>query len=146
MELYDQCHPVSFMAHGTRLCPGDDPQALLTENLSQALGDFWLVARQDARSACDDSHLAAKASKHLAQFKGNVATAQDEQRAGEFGQFQVLLVGEQITREIRGLGEPWEVGDEWRGPGGDEHRTGARSVGQHQSDTLMTKGTTSMGG
>ncbi len=114
MSLHDQRHPCTSTSHGTYLRPCDDLESLLAQNLGQGFSDFRLVASQDARSAGDQGHLAAKAGKHLSQFEGNVATAQNEQRAGQLCQLQLLLAGQQVTREIRRLGETWNVGDERR--------------------------------
>src|SRR5256884_9469374 len=81
MPLDRERDPLSLMAHPATLRYRHNPQALLLENRSQRLGNFRLVARENRASTRDEGHLRPKAGKHLAQFKGNGAAAQDEQRA-----------------------------------------------------------------
>ncbi len=80
-------HSLAYPLDPTYLCQCHDADPFLLQNLGERLGDFWLVARQNALAARDKRDLGPKAGKHLTQFQGDVAAAQNEQRARLFPQF-----------------------------------------------------------
>ena len=79
MPLDREDNFLSLRAYPAHLRSGDNPQAFLLEDIGEGLGDFWLVAGENAFAAHDEGHFRPKAGKHLAQFEGDIAAAQDEQ-------------------------------------------------------------------
>src|SRR5258708_23206157 len=87
MPLDREGDPLSRTFHPAHLRSRHNPQAFLLEDLGESRSDFRLVAGENRSSARDEGHLRAKARKHLAQLAGDVAAAQDEQRAALLAQF-----------------------------------------------------------
>src|SRR5713101_875686 len=112
MTLDRERDPLSLMAHPAHLRSRHNPQPFLQKDHGEGRGDFRLVARENRASARDEGHLGAKASKHLAQFEGDVAAAQDEQRVG-------LLAQLSPPRDRRSYSaDHWSDRIRWPGPAG----------------------------
>jgi len=112
VSLDREDNSLSLRAHPAHLHSGDNAQAFLPENLDEGLCDFWLVAGENAFAARDEGHFRPKAGKHLAQFEGDVAAAQDEQRTGllaKFGLPGVIGRTQEITGEVRDIYEARHV-------------------------------------
>src|SRR5207244_7454070 len=99
-------------AYPAHLRSGDNLQAFLLEDLGEGLGDFWLVAGENAFAAYDEGYLRPKAGKHLAQFEGDIAAAQDEQRTRLLAQLTppgIIGRTQEITGEVRDIYEARHV-------------------------------------
>src|SRR5260370_20637584 len=100
-----------------------DTKPFLLQDLGERLSDFWLVARQNALAARDKRDLGSKASEHLAQFEGNIAAAQNEQRARLFSQFGspgIIRGTQEITGQIGNVSQSRKRGNLWCRASGDQ--------------------------
>ena len=77
-----------------RIGIGQDPDALVLEDLADRLRDVLVLARDQLAVALDDRHLAAEAAVHLAELEADVAAAQDHE-----------VLGQEVDRHHRGVVE-----------------------------------------
>src|SRR5258707_14730844 len=117
-------HSLACTLDPTYLCGRDDTEPFLLQDLGEPLSDFWLVARQNALAARDKRDLGSKASKHLAQFQGNVAAAQNEQRARLFSQFGppgIIRGTQEIAGQIGNVSQSRKRRNRWGRTGRDQN-------------------------
>src|SRR3546814_7451491 len=104
------------------VCSSDlDRDAFPGEHLPDRPTHLRLVAMPEHLCAArEDRHLGPEAGKHLAELKRDVAAADDEERSRQLLELLRLVVGEQVTRQVRHLTQPLDVREDWARDGGNQ--------------------------
>ena len=114
--------PSVLLPYSLYVCSGHNMNALRFKYLLDLSPYFRLVpAAKQLFAALQNRHLASETAEHLTEFQRNVSAADDDDGFGQITQLRAFIRSQQVTRDVRQVGQAFDFGDGWTRAGGDQY-------------------------